>query len=961
MGYTKEGALDLEACEREPIHSLGAIQPPYAAALFCPKTKAITAFSANLPELTGFSKQALCDLQVTKLLTHWPEAFDRLGQMDVDAIPVKLGAGTECMAWVRSLGDSVALVIDTEQAVSTVNAGFASVLRFSRVVERALETEEPDIGLLCADVAQTVYGILGFDRVMVYQFDTDWNGHVIAEHAAPHVDTHFLGLTFPSSDIPKPARALFLRNRVRPLPDVDATPIPLICCDGSPASDLDIGTLSERAVSPIHLEYLRNMGVRASLTIAVIVGGKLWGLLACHHHSGPRRLAASDLDLCRVLCDLLSNCLSTLTERRSRKFSDDAETLARAMRQRVRDIDPTCDLSTAFAPFESEMLDLLQADGAIWQRDTTQLRFGTAKNTSFDALMDTLALRAEATSETTFQTNHLTAYFPDLGDPIHALCAGVSYAYNGDEPGSLLALRPPQDRMETWAGDPAKRASATGRLRPRNSFELWQARTKDKSAPWDEAQTNRTIIVKTMLSEIVWILRQRRSELEAHNARITAEAARQEMEHNALHDALTGLPNRWYLNRHLQQVAEINADPSAYVAALHIDLDRFKSINDRFGHAVGDAVLRHVANRLNVVKRAEDFAARLGGDEFVIIAHNTPDREDLERLCADIIGDLARPFEIKHQIFEVGASIGVDCAALSGLDRDALLARADTAMYESKRNGRGQVSFVSERMAQLQSEKNQLADDILIGLKQQQFQFFFQLQYDAVTRNVVGAEALIRWDHPTRGLMPPMSFLPLAVEIGAMGALDALAVDAAVAARQMWQDAGFYVPKVSVNISAQRLAEMDVSALIKRYPHLGDIISFELLEVLDLNEIDETSVANIERARAQGISLEIDDFGTGHTSILGLIRLKPNRIKIDKNLVIPAVQSATAREVVRSIVAIARSLNIGITAEGVETEAHASLMQRLGCDTLQGYGLAVPMNADRVITHMQHGANRAVS
>jgi EAL domain-containing protein (putative c-di-GMP-specific phosphodiesterase class I) len=231
------------------------------------------------------------------------------------------------------------------------------------------------------------------------------------------------------------------------------------------------------------------------------------------------------------------------------------------------------------------------------------------------------------------------------------------------------------------------------------------------------------------------------------------------------------------------------------------------------------------------------------------------------------------------------------------------------------------------------------------GFEAQEFELFYQLQFAAVSRQVSGAEALLRWNHPERGLLTPLDFMAAAEEIGVIEKLDAFSVQSALEARHSWAQLGFDVPKISVNVSARRLKEMNVSQLVAQYPDMAGRIAFELLETIDLNTVDSVSKWNIQALQDAGIDLEIDDFGTGHTSILSLVQLKPNRIKIDKDLVLPAPESLTARDVVRSIVSIARTLNIGVTAEGVETEAHADLMRDLGCDTLQGYALARPLRS----------------
>jgi diguanylate cyclase (GGDEF)-like protein len=547
----------------------------------------------------------------------------------------------------------------------------------------------------------------------------------------------------------------------------------------------------------------------------------------------------------------------------------------------------------------------------------------------------------------------VAAHHDDLAEAIPPGCAGVAFARHASDQSSLMAWRPAQPRLETWAGDPLKRVTGVGRISPRKSFELWQQRTQDKSAPWPHETADSCKTMLAILCEVGWTLNRRRAEQAAHEARRAAQGAKAKLEYKALHDALTDLPNRRYLETYLHRIKTQVSPPGTRIAALHLDLDRFKSINDTMGHAMGDIALQHVARALQAETRETDFTCRLGGDEFIVIACERTDEVALCNLSKRIISEFSKPLSIDGEIINLGASIGIAYAPSTGFDPAALLSRADIALYEAKRSGGGRFCFASDEMEQERIKRRRLGDDVQRGFAAGEFEMYFQLQFAAGSRAVAGAEALLRWHHPIHGTLTPYAFLEAAEDIGLIEKLDAFAVDAALDAHAKWAAAGLNVPKLSVNVSSRRLQNLDVTSLVAERPEIPDIIAFELLESMDLNEMDAINRWKIEKIREAGIALEVDDFGSGHTSILSLMRIKPDRIKIDRDLVIPAINDGAALEIVRSIVTIAHSLGIAVTAEGIETEQHAKLMEQLGCDVLQGFGLARPRDVATILRQHQ--------
>ncbi|MCX8997814.1 EAL domain-containing protein [Rhizobiaceae bacterium BDR2-2] len=436
-------------------------------------------------------------------------------------------------------------------------------------------------------------------------------------------------------------------------------------------------------------------------------------------------------------------------------------------------------------------------------------------------------------------------------------------------------------------------------------------------------------------------LRQARDLAEARNAEL--EAARASIEYNALHDHLTGLPNRRYLDRILDDAGE-NGD----LSILHIDLDRFKQINDTQGHSVGDAMLRHVAGVLARCVDTDDFIARIGGDEFVVIAQTANRHRNLVSLASRIIDELRKPVTVDGHTCRIGASIGIASRRETGQDAHALLQNADIALYHAKNRGRNRYEVFSSCMQEEIVNAKKLSDEILRALDHNEFVPYYQFQFDARTLDICGAETLARWQHPEHGILTPDRFLSIAEDLDAVSTIDARILERALADFRDWERAGLGIPKVSVNVSARRLHDPALHHTVRQLGIKPATVAFELLESVFLDNFDTVVADNLRNLKELGIDIEIDDFGSGHASIVSLVKLSPATLKIDRELIMPLQDSPEQRRLVGSIIDIGRSLNIRVVAEGVETARHIRILRDLGCDALQGYALARPMPATAI-------------
>ncbi|TIN27308.1 MAG: EAL domain-containing protein [Mesorhizobium sp.] len=423
---------------------------------------------------------------------------------------------------------------------------------------------------------------------------------------------------------------------------------------------------------------------------------------------------------------------------------------------------------------------------------------------------------------------------------------------------------------------------------------------------------------------------------EANNAEL--KLAKAHIEHAALHDSLTGLPNRRYLDELLAE----NSEPDRHTALLHLDLDRFKQINDTLGHAAGDAMLVHASNVIKANAGAADFVARIGGDEFIVVSQGRDD-DQLSALADRIIEAMRQPVDFRGHPCRFGVSIGI--AANSGVDARQLLVNADLALYRAKSRGRNRYEFFNEELQSEIVRTKQTADEILSGLERHEFTAYYQPQFDARTLEIVGVEALSRWKHPRRGILAPDAYLKVAEELNVVALIDRIVLKHALENFERWSRSHLNIPRVSVNVSARRLEDKDLIEGLRKLAIKPGTVSFELVESIFLDENDDLVTWNIEHIKDLGIDIEIDDFGTGHASIVSLLKLRPRRLKIDRQLITPITGSMAQRHLVASIIEIGKSLGIEVVAEGVETMEHARILKELGCDILQGYFFGRPMEA----------------
>ncbi|HUD40484.1 MAG TPA: EAL domain-containing protein [Dokdonella sp.] len=420
--------------------------------------------------------------------------------------------------------------------------------------------------------------------------------------------------------------------------------------------------------------------------------------------------------------------------------------------------------------------------------------------------------------------------------------------------------------------------------------------------------------------------------------------ANQELTYLALHDNLTKLPNRLLLEDRLEHAIRRASRNDYRFALLFIDLDGFKAVNDAYGHPVGDKLLRELAQRLQASMRGGDTLARLGGDEFVALA-DIDDTSDAATLAEKMLRQIAVPVQVEHNEIGITGSVGIAIFGPDGTSARELLANADAAMYSAKDLGRNAYCLFEPSMNCGAHEELALAQDLRRALGLQQFSLHYQIKLKAPSGPPVGVEALLRWHHPQRGLILPDRFIPLAEKSGLILDIGRWVIHEACRQFAEWRAQGLDVPSVSVNLSPVQFRSPGLfgkisDALAAHAIPPGSLV-LEITESTAMRD-PEASLAILQRLAELGVGISIDDFGTGYSSLLYLKRLPASELKIDRAFVKDLKRGSEDAAIVSAIIALGRTLNLAVIAEGVETAEQQSLLTELGCTSLQGFHLGVP-------------------
>ena len=471
-----------------------------------------------------------------------------------------------------------------------------------------------------------------------------------------------------------------------------------------------------------------------------------------------------------------------------------------------------------------------------------------------------------------------------------------------------------------------------------------------------------SVLVVILVSHVALLLFFWRGRKALTKANLQLESANEELRRRAFIDPLTGLPNRMlFEDRLLHAMQRYDRDDDSRarrepckLAVLFVDLDGFKPINDMLGHAVGDEVLKEAARRLRTATRDSDTVARIGGDEFVLLAEDVSDVADCASLANRVIQVLAQPLEVQGHQVTLSGSVGVALYPEHG-DRMKLVQNADAAMYTAKRAGGNTYALFESRMNEGLQEQLSLQQDLRHALERGELQLHYQPKIDARLGRLQGVEALLRWHHPTRGMVGPNVFIPIAERFGLINGLGNWVIEESCRQMRVWADEGLSM-NVAINLSVHQLRTEElvprIESALARYQVMPSQLLCEITESVAMEDIESTQRA-FEALSRIGVYLSIDDFGTGYSSLSYLRQLPARQLKIDRSFVADIEVRPDARAIVGAVIQLAHQLGLRVVAEGVETEGQRDILLVLQCDELQGYLLARPMAVEALDDWLQ--------
>jgi diguanylate cyclase (GGDEF)-like protein len=421
--------------------------------------------------------------------------------------------------------------------------------------------------------------------------------------------------------------------------------------------------------------------------------------------------------------------------------------------------------------------------------------------------------------------------------------------------------------------------------------------------------------------------------------------------HIAFHDDLTSLPNRLMLAQRLDQALSRHRRASMKLAILYINLDRFKVINDSLGHEAGDVLLRQVAERLRAQSREGDTVARVGGDEFVVLMENCANSIDVSACAQRLVEQLSLPYLLGQKDCHVTLSIGISTFPADGSDSQSLLKAADVAMYRAKETGRNNYQYYLPSMNVHTLERLELESDLRRALERGEFFLHYQPKVEIASGLITGVEALLRWKHPLRGLVPPLDFIPLAEETGLIVPIGEWVLATACARGNAWQGRGLPKLSVAVNLSARQFTDSMLLAKLTRLIQASGLdpenLELEITESVVMGN-GESAVGVLDKLKSIGVQIAIDDFGTGYSSLAYLKRFPIDTLKVDRSFIRDIPANSGDMKITRAIIAMAHGLRLNVVAEGVETAEQLEFLRGLSCDAVQGYFLYRPLREDEV-------------
>lgn len=847
-----------------------------------------------------------------------------------------------------------------------------------------------DLHEILTTAAQEIRAFLDIDRVKIYRFDADGSGEVIAESIKAQRLPSLLGLHFPATDIPPKSRELFLKSRQRVIIDVTAQRKILNQLDCSQTGQLlPVEDIRYAPVDPCHVQYLLAMGVLSSLVVPILHQQRLWGLLAIHH-AQPRSFVERELQILQLLVDQVSiaiaqssllvqvqqqatyeatlnrissllHCPLKVSEIRQAVLEETVQALggvggrlylaaeptntpAQLYIYGMQPIQPSLEESGAWLEESSAWRELFNQPETLQQGYYTPDDEGVATGPALLHAWEH-AGRSLIPSQDPKNTDSTSSGMPspriltDFGNDPTLQPLAPAFASTSIRSGLVIQLqcrhqcvgylsvfREGYNTKILWAGH--RNLDQRNEV-PRLSFEAWQEIKTNQTLPWTQDEIK---LAQSVGLHLYMAVMQKRVEAM--------------LRHQASHDRLTNLPNRLLFDEQLALALANAHQRNEMLAVVFIDLDRFKTVNDTLGHAVGDQLLLQVTKRLQACLRQCDVIARWGGDEFTLLVPQLNSIESMSKVALRLLDALSIPFCLENQELYITASLGIALAPYDGEDAQTLLKNADTAMYRAKQQGKNNYQFYSPEMNTQALEQLILETDLRKALLRDELLLYYQPQINIRSGKIVGMEALIRWQHPQLGLVPPNQFIPLAEETGLICTIGEWVIRAACIQQQAWQAMGGPPVRIAVNLSARQFQQRDLVktiAQILQETHTNpNYLELEITESTAMQDVNFT-VAMLQELRQMGIQIAMDDFGTGYSSLNAIKHFPLHTLKIDQSFVRDLMTDPSDAAIATAIVALGQGLQLQIMAEGVETADQLEFLRLLGCEGAQGYLFSEPL------------------
>ncbi|AIE73515.1 MULTISPECIES: diguanylate cyclase domain-containing protein [unclassified Synechocystis] len=818
---------------------------------------------------------------------------------------------------------------------------------------------------------------LEVDRVKVYKFAADGSGEVLAEAVDRTSLPSLLGLHFPADDIPPHAREELGKQKKMIAVDVAHRRKKSHDLSGR-VSSMGQGNGHYMAVDSCHIQYLLAMGVLSSLTVPVMQDQQLWGIMAVHH-SKPRRFTEQEWETMALLSKEVSlaitqsqlsqqvhqqqvqEALVQRLERTVAQYGDRPETwqyaleiVGQAMEADGGVLYIAPDLTGSAAQHYQWNLNFDWGDWlemALWQ----ELMRGKPNPTSTLASVQSswekpkpfTGVKPLPPANCVPQVYTLSELeqrgdWVALEEPLKAQnfksFLMVPLAADQQWVGGLILLRKEQSLVKHWAG---KRIVDRRNMLPRLSFEAWEE-TQKLVPTWSSAERKLAQVASTQLYMA-----------------ITQQFVTRLITQQTAYDPLTQLPNWIIFNRQLTLALLDALYEGKMVGVLVIAMDRFKRINESFGHKTGDGLLQEVADRLNQkllpLAAYNPLLSRWHGDGFTILLTKISDNQEMIPLCERLLGTFQEPFFLQGQPIYLTASMGISTAPYDGETAESLLKFAEIALTRAKCQGKNTYQFYRPQDSAPMLDRLTLESDLRQALTNEEFVLYFQPQVALDTGKLVGVEALVRWQHPRLGQVAPDVFIPLAEELGLINHLGQWVLETACTTHQhFYRETGRRL-RMAVNISARQFQDEkwlnSVLACLKRTAMPPEDLELEITESLMMEDIKGT-VTLLHCLQEEGVQVAIDDFGTGYSSLSILKQLPIHRLKIDKSFVDDLLNEGADTAIIQYVIDLANGLNLEIVAEGIESEAQLQRLRKMGCHLGQGYFLTRPLPAEAMMTYL---------